>query len=126
MKKSLLIVITCYCLLLPAVPTLAADRACAPIWDQVAGHAFTWIVGEDSYQIEFSDSYVGPCPQGIVEVYDGVYIAPRLTLPYISGNDFVILDLGAGGELKLYLTPAGSLEQIVFPPDRIILERVAE
>jgi len=125
MKKTLVSLLILSIVVL-AAPTLAADRACAPIWDQVAGQNFTLSVGEQEFQIAFSDSYVGPCPQGIVEVYDGVYIAPRLTLPYISGNDFVILDLGAGGELKLYLTPAGSLEQIVFPPDRIILERVAE
>ena len=123
MKRSLLIVVVCCCLLLLAAPTLAADRPCQPIWDNVAGHSFAWTVGEDVYRIDFSDSYVGPCPQGIVEIYDGIYIAPRLTIPYVSGRDFVSLQLGDGAELKLFLTPAG-LEQIVFPPDRIILERL--
>jgi len=123
MKKTLLIVIVIVscCLLSLVVPALAADRPCKPIWDRVAGHSFTWSVGEDVYRIDFSDSYVGPCPQGVAEIYDGVYIAPRLTIPYVSGRDFVILQFEEGAELKLFLTPTG-LEQIVFPPDRIILK----
>jgi len=123
MKKLLLVMLVVLNAVFLLGPVYAADRACQSIWDDVAGHSFTWTVGEDTYRIEFSDSYVGPCPQGIVEIYDGFYIAPRLTLPYISGDDFVILHLGEDTDLKLLLTPVG-LEQIVFPPDRIILEKV--
>jgi len=121
MKKLLLLVLLGVFLLVPK-PCPAADRQCPLIWDSVAGHDFTLTLGDQDYDVRFSGSYAGPCPMGTVEVYDNVYVAPRLVCPYRTGsNNSVVLELGEDADLILYLWQ-GKLVQIVIPPDAIVLE----
>ncbi len=88
---------------------LASDRACDPIWTDVAGQTYDL----DGLEVVFSGSYAGPCPQGIVEVYDGIYIAPVLECIYTSqGNNIVVVNCD-GVELSFRLD--GNKLRIVDP-----------
>ncbi len=92
MKKAVLAFLL---LLLLAVPALSADQACAPIWDNVAGHTYAMAVEDQNLDVVFSPSFSGPCPQGTVEVYDGIYVAPRLECHYMTqGDNLVVITCG--------------------------------
>lgn len=100
----------------------AADRQCPLIWDNVAGHNFILTLGDQDYDVRFSDSYAGPCPIGELTIYDGVYIAPRFRCNYHTGNNnSVVLELGNDSELTLYWWK-GKLQQIIIPDNAIILK----
>jgi len=106
MKKSLIFTLffaLLFLLLVVPRPCPAADRACEPIWNDVAGQTYVLDIGEQSYDIQFSESYAGPCPQGMVEIYDGVYIAPCLTCRYVSYGDNLIAIICGDAELPLML-----------------------
>jgi len=108
--------------MLVIIPKPCPAGQCQTVWDNIAGHNFVLTVGDQEYDVEFSDSYIGPCPAGIVEVYDGIYIAPRITCPYrSSGDSSVVLELGDNAELDLYWWN-GKLTQIIIPENAIILE----
>ena len=83
MKKLLL---TLFCAMFLVGSVYADDRACEPIWERVAGQTYVLNIGDQAFDIQFSEAYAGPCPQGICEIYDGVYIAPRLTCRYMADN----------------------------------------
>jgi len=121
MKKLLLSLIAMSLLIVPGF-AIGADRRCPLIWDNVAGHNFILNIGDQKYDVEFSEAYAGPCPQGDVTIFDGIYVAPRLVCPYrTSGDNFVVLDLGEGNEVMLYWWQ-GKLVQIIVPPNAIVLE----
>jgi len=86
--KKLFLTILCVMFLLG--PVYADDRACDPIWTFVAGQTYRLNVGDQAFDVQFSESYSGPAPQGICEIYDGVYIAPRMTCRYMAHGDNLI------------------------------------
>ena len=111
MKKLLLLLVLT--LLLVPRPCPAGDRACQPIWDDVASQTYTLVADNQSFDVVFSGAYAGPCPQGVVEIYDGIYIAPVLECTYTSrSNNLVVVDC-SGSELIFQLD--GNKLRIVDP-----------
>lgn len=117
MKK---LIVACCLVLLFALPTMAANSMCPLLWDNVAGQTYTINTPDQMFDVVFSPSFVGPCPQGIVEVYDGVYIAPVLECNYMAaGSDKVTVDCGTG-EILFLLTGDRLL---VIDPDAFYMQR---
>lgn len=94
MKKF---ITTLLLVLLATVPALAAERPCSLIWDNVAGQTYTISTPDQTFDIVFSPAEAGPCPQGVVDIYDGVYIDPVLNCRYMTAsNNTVKINCGAG------------------------------
>lgn len=121
MKKLLLLLVAIVFISIIPKPCPAADRACEPIWTGVAGQTFVLETEAQDYDVVFSGAYVGPCPQGVVEIYDGIYIAPVLECTYSSGGDnLVYLDCGGDEDIPFILR-AGKLE--LYVPSPLVMER---
>lgn len=94
MKKLMLALLV---VLIFAGPVISEDRTCAPVWDNVSGQTYVLDIDGQSYDVVFSPSFTGPCPQGEVQIYDGIYIAPRLTCSYMTeADDLVSVTCGDG------------------------------
>jgi len=120
MKKLILIATMMAMLLIIPKPCPAADRACQPIWDDVAGQTYVLVVDDQSFDVVFSGSYVGPCPQGELEIYDGIYIAPILKCRYTSGGDNLV-NINCGGDDIPFILRGNKLE--LYVPSDIVMER---
>ena len=108
-------------MLLLITPLLAADRACGPIWNDVAGQTYVLVIDGQSYDVVFSESFVGPCPQGVLEIYDGIYIAPVFKCRYTSGGDnFVYINCGTDEDIPFILR-GNKLE--LYVPSEVVMER---
>jgi len=119
--KKLLLLLTLVFLLIPK-PCPATDRACEPIWTDVAGQTYVLVINDQSFDVVFSDSYVGPCPQGELEIYDGIYIAPILKCYYTSGGDnFIYINCDTDEDIPFILR-GNKLE--LYVPSEIVMERV--
>jgi len=100
--KKLLLLLALMFLLIPQLSP-AADRSCEPIWENVAGQTYVLEIGDQSFDVMFSAAYAGPVPQGRVEIYDGIYIAPCLTCKYTTHGDNLISINCDGGVIPLML-----------------------
>ena len=117
--KKLLLLLALVFLLIPK-PCPAADRACEPIWNDVAGQTYVLVVDDQSFDVVFSGSFVGPCPQGELEIYDGIYIAPILKCKYTSGGDNFV-NINCGGDDITFILRGNKLE--LYVPSDIVMER---
>jgi len=89
---------------------ISSERACQPIWDKVAGHSFT----VDNLEVVFSEAYAGPCPQGVVEVFQGTESLGTFRYMTQGDNEIVIAD-------DLIFVLVGN-DLIYITPDTLILE----
>jgi len=100
-----------------------SQSPCQPIWDDVAGQVYILTIEDQEFEVVFSGSGCGPCPQGIVEIYDGIYISPILECRYVSrGMDAIVLDCN-GTEINFTLKRN---RLIVFDPNALYMERKVE
>jgi len=72
-------IIKILCLIVLLAP-VAVFAECDFAWNNVAGHTYTL----DTYTVQFSPSYSGPCPQGKVDVYNETCKLPILTCTYMT------------------------------------------
>jgi len=117
--KKLLLLLVLTLLLIPR-PCPADDRACQPIWDDVAGQTYVLVVDDQSFDVVFSGSFVGPCPQGELEIYDGIYIAPVLQCRYVSGGDNFV-NINCGGDDITFILRENRLE--LYVPSEVVMTR---
>ena len=116
--KKLLLLLALFMLLLIPDPCPAADRAYQPIWDFVAGNTYELDVGDQSFNVEFSESFVGPAPQGRVEIYDGIYVKPVLECGYHStGYNTIEIECAESGLGITFMLLGNKL--IIYDPDAV-------
>lgn len=120
MKKLILFATMMAMLLIIPKHCPAADRPCQPIWDFVAGNTYELVIDNQSYDVVFSGSYAGPNPQGILEIYDGIYIAPVLQCRYTSGNDNFVY-VNCGGDDIPFILRGNKLE--LYIPSKVVMTR---
>jgi len=118
--KKLILFATMMAMLLIIPKPCPAERACEPIWSGVAGQTFVLEIGDQTFDVVFSGSYSGPCPQGIVEIYDGIYVAPVLKCKYTSGGDNFVY-INCGGDDIPFILRGNKLE--LYVPSEIVMER---
>ena len=117
--KKLLLLLALMFLLIPK-PCPAADRPCQPIWDFVAGNTYVLVIDNQSFDVVFSDSFVGPAPQGSLEIFDGIYIDPVLKCRYTSGNDNFVY-INCGGDDIPFILRGNKLE--LYVPSNVVMTR---
>jgi hypothetical protein len=121
MKKLLLLLVSLFVLIPIPKPCPAADRVCPLIWDRVAGQTYTMTLDDRNFDVVFSPSYVGPCPQGSVSIYDGVYVAPVLECTYMSHGDNLV-SVGCGDSEEIFFILLGD-KLVVVDPNALYLVR---
>jgi len=88
MKKFLILLMTFGLFLF--TNSAFSGQQCELIWNNVSGQTYILSVDNQDYDVIFSASGSGPCPQGNVNVFDGIYVKPVASCTYMTYNDNII------------------------------------
>jgi hypothetical protein len=97
---------------------------CAPAWKTISGQTYQVEIGEIDYRLEFSQGYVGPCPQGDVWLYVGDDADAVARWWYTTTDDTVsVLDPDTFARVLWFFRSATG-DLVLIPGDTIIIHRM--